>query len=391
MQKGIQRLGVLSPFEVLPYIMVDPSRADCAAGRATLLGHAINLRSIRLQCFKEKGLKCARCGIEGCMFAVERFFATAHPHVNLYAMKNGEEVLMTHDHIRPRALGGPNTLDNAQTLCQPCNTSKGANYPLELSSKSGASLKSVTPCCRLEIQMAGVEHASRPLREMVKAVCHIVGGRKNCIHATAFANMAHVTIIDEGEKGLPDAAQIKGLRNAQYVGAVSGLLEVYGKAKPLFERPEKPLQQDGKQKGRRERERESKWLWDWMTETNPGLGDSPIRMIATGHAQKVLDFIASTDPGQPDGGAGVAVAPATLIDFPPKNSEKSLAPESGAAINADVGTERPDDREGRGEAESVVPQNRRPSQPEGDGGQSEAAGETEEGAQGTAKARDPRD
>lgn len=32
------------------------------------------------------------------------------------------------DHIKPWSLGGPDTIDNLQTMCRPCNSSKGATY-----------------------------------------------------------------------------------------------------------------------------------------------------------------------------------------------------------------------------------------------------------------------
>jgi hypothetical protein len=32
------------------------------------------------------------------------------------------------DHVRPRRYGGSNKMDNLQTLCNPCNSSKGARF-----------------------------------------------------------------------------------------------------------------------------------------------------------------------------------------------------------------------------------------------------------------------
>lgn len=41
------------------------------------------------------------------------------------------------DHIIPLALGGPNSDDNAQLLCPPCNLSKGAKHPVDFMQQRG--------------------------------------------------------------------------------------------------------------------------------------------------------------------------------------------------------------------------------------------------------------
>jgi hypothetical protein len=38
----------------------------------------------------------------------------------------GSRESLTLDHIHPFSLGGPDTVDNLQTLCRPCNSRKGA-------------------------------------------------------------------------------------------------------------------------------------------------------------------------------------------------------------------------------------------------------------------------
>ena len=46
-------------------------------------------------------------------------------HLNLYAVNDkGEEVLMTKDHILPKSLGGPDHLNNMQSMCKRCNENK---------------------------------------------------------------------------------------------------------------------------------------------------------------------------------------------------------------------------------------------------------------------------
>jgi hypothetical protein len=92
-------------------------------GRIMLDGDYVGIESARLKTFKYKGTKCACCGIEGVFFRKEKDVKEArHCHLNLYAVNyKHEPVLMTKDHIIPRCKGGKTTLDNLQTMCQPCN------------------------------------------------------------------------------------------------------------------------------------------------------------------------------------------------------------------------------------------------------------------------------
>ena len=89
----------------------------------------VRMGSQRYKLFKEKGVKCVRCGIKGIYFARERQLRTrskcVRPHFNLYAIKNGKEILMTKDHIIPKSKGGENHQDNYQPMCAPCNQKKG--------------------------------------------------------------------------------------------------------------------------------------------------------------------------------------------------------------------------------------------------------------------------
>ncbi len=89
----------------------------------------VKMDSQRYHNFKRHGIKCKSCGIEGQYFSLESHDHQLNKyHFNLYAMKNGERVLMTKDHIKPKSKGGKNTMDNYQTMCMPCNNKKGNSY-----------------------------------------------------------------------------------------------------------------------------------------------------------------------------------------------------------------------------------------------------------------------
>lgn len=96
--------------------------------KVDLDGDLIKGNSDRFQTFFTKGIKCSCCGIEGKYFVKEKNKNDAAYHLNLYAIKdNGEEVLMTKDHIIPKSKGGMDNIDNYQTMCIDCNMTKGNN------------------------------------------------------------------------------------------------------------------------------------------------------------------------------------------------------------------------------------------------------------------------
>ena len=83
-------------------------------------------KSLRLRTFMYKGITCCKCGIKGSYFVKEKTEDQSPWHLNLYALnEDGEEVLMTKDHILPKSKGGRDFLDNMQTMCCICNVKKG--------------------------------------------------------------------------------------------------------------------------------------------------------------------------------------------------------------------------------------------------------------------------
>lgn len=89
-------------------------------------GDLVKANSQRFQVFFTKGTKCACCGIEGQFFRKEKLKNDQSFHLNLYALDDdGNEVLMTKDHIIPKSKGGRDTLENYQPMCEHCNKEKG--------------------------------------------------------------------------------------------------------------------------------------------------------------------------------------------------------------------------------------------------------------------------
>jgi 5-methylcytosine-specific restriction endonuclease McrA len=93
-----------------------------------LFGVSVKTTSQRYAVF-QKNIACCKCGIKGKFLAVEKnvpSHISSNYHFNLYAVDDdGNEVLMTKDHIHPKSKGGKNILDNYQTMCQKCNIEKG--------------------------------------------------------------------------------------------------------------------------------------------------------------------------------------------------------------------------------------------------------------------------
>jgi hypothetical protein len=91
-------------------------------------GDLIAMNSDRYKTFKLKGTKCVDCDIEGQYFLKERHVSTDPYHFNLYAVnEHGHEILMTKDHIIPKADGGRDHIDNYRPMCVKCNERRGNN------------------------------------------------------------------------------------------------------------------------------------------------------------------------------------------------------------------------------------------------------------------------
>lgn len=114
-------------FETMSRALVNP-RANC------FYGDHIVFSSLRMRNFREHGLKCVSCGIEGIIFLKQKHTNKSKRwHLNLFAeAKYKELVLMTRDHIIPSSKNGGDVLSNLQTMCTDCNRIKGNLLPTEI-------------------------------------------------------------------------------------------------------------------------------------------------------------------------------------------------------------------------------------------------------------------
>ena len=132
MPMQLHRAGIYQIEEVLPYVVMGrvPHGEGQLAGRPQRIydGKTVHMDSKRYQTFVNSGTVCVACGLQATYFALERQInskRTNRYHFNLYGVRDGVEILFTKDHVVPRARGGSNDQSNLQTMCQPCNTSKG--------------------------------------------------------------------------------------------------------------------------------------------------------------------------------------------------------------------------------------------------------------------------
>ena len=141
-----ERLGIFEFSEVFPYVVFDEDLPSELVPRncqwkmppefydlveREFRGYKVNMYSTGYQMFARKGVECTSCKIIGEYLALERYTnrqgvpKTLRCHFSLYAVKDGQEILMTQDHIVPKCEGGPTRLENLQTMCTYCNNAKG--------------------------------------------------------------------------------------------------------------------------------------------------------------------------------------------------------------------------------------------------------------------------
>ena len=94
-------------------------------------GYKVKTKDDRYLNFIKNGFRCAKCGIEAKYVNLENNTKNKN-HLNVYAIKNDREILLTKDHIYPKSKGGLDDIINYQVLCEECNCNKSDNSPMTL-------------------------------------------------------------------------------------------------------------------------------------------------------------------------------------------------------------------------------------------------------------------
>jgi hypothetical protein len=126
MQSGAKRKGKYSISEVFEHVDASPKNGQLV----DFYGDKMHMRSTNILNFRIHGLSCISCDVRGAFFAKEKH-GEGTLHLNLYGFdKQGHEILMTKDHIRPKNRGGTNNLYNLQPMCVKCNNKKSDTWSL---------------------------------------------------------------------------------------------------------------------------------------------------------------------------------------------------------------------------------------------------------------------
>lgn len=124
--KNYLTVGRFKIEEVLPFITNDKRSKKIFT--VFDRDYLVSMDSLRYKVFA-KGLHCSKCNIAGSFFLLQKSISDPGDlyHFNLFAwdeLKN-KPILMTKDHIVPKAKGGRDHLNNLQTMCEICNRKKG--------------------------------------------------------------------------------------------------------------------------------------------------------------------------------------------------------------------------------------------------------------------------
>lgn len=113
-------LGEFTLDEVMPFVTEEKIKKEYEANGKKYL---VKMNTDRYFVFKNN-MSCVSCGLLGTRVFLECHANDMIPHFNLYGEESGRLVLFTKDHIKAKAFGGTDEIDNFQTMCSTCNSLK---------------------------------------------------------------------------------------------------------------------------------------------------------------------------------------------------------------------------------------------------------------------------
>lgn len=126
-QPSTRALAAFSHQEILPLIGKAKTHEPTILRASSGEKFRVRVNSDKFRLLKKQPT-CVCCGVMGVIWVMEQpkeIRGTDRAVLNLYGVtQSGRWVLMTKDHIVPRASGGRNALHNYQTMCCACNVIK---------------------------------------------------------------------------------------------------------------------------------------------------------------------------------------------------------------------------------------------------------------------------
>jgi hypothetical protein len=114
--------------EVMPYITHDPIKREYKNNNDI---YQVKMNTDRYHVFRDN-IACVSCGLKATKILLECHPSDMVPHFNFYGEEDKKMILFTKDHIKAKAFGGEDQLDNYQTMCCICNNLKAhSNLTLE--------------------------------------------------------------------------------------------------------------------------------------------------------------------------------------------------------------------------------------------------------------------
>ena len=183
--RGYDRLGEFTLERVFKHTSLNPEDKPKSI---RFKGQPVFMGSKRYLNFKAHGTACVECGFKGTYFALERhkYQNTGKYHFNLYGKDSkGVEIMLTKDHIVPKAKGGTDDLSNFQVMCAPCNSKKGDNYLTKDQLIHQARFDIINKAIR--IFQRGIKALNKDYQKL----------REDCIHNIESSSKARCSICDK--------------------------------------------------------------------------------------------------------------------------------------------------------------------------------------------------